>query len=365
MEHVTLLLGAGFSQSLGIPGTQAISELVDGELTRFGSPFIELRERLKARFECDYNFEALAAALEVCGAYEAPSYLPTPPYRSVIPDVAVLSHGLNPKLTSEMYEVLMQVVMRSVTVDWKASIDGTVLGDIQRTIDGLRGIFTLNIATLNYDQGVENFVPDAIDGFTGDDDLLDFYPGFFLGKPGNKIGHLHGSSLFAFPEARYGIMKMRDLERFRRHRLWTRRLDASYYSAVITGASKPEKLTMPPYNFYYNWLANELLRSPRLLVVGYGAADPHINVWLAHAAQLHGNEFRSVFIDKFELIPPAPLLRLIGISEGFSSEREAQPTFDGITFNNGVAQLKRSLVISTGLPLTSDQSNAVLTFLTS
>ncbi len=213
MESVTVLLGAGFSQALAILGTAAISEIVDDELKPFGRPFIALKQRLATRFGQKYNFEVLAAALEVCGAYEPPSFMPTPPYHSVIPDVAALRNGLDSKITSIMYEHLMQLVMKAVTVDWRASIDNEVVTRVEDTVDRLRSTFVLDIATLNYDQGAEHFVPDAIDGFSGSDGPLEFDPRIFLHEGASKIAHLHGSSLFAFPETRNIIMKMREQAR--------------------------------------------------------------------------------------------------------------------------------------------------------
>lgn len=47
---LTMILGAGVSQALAVPGTAKITKAVDAALARYGAPYPELRDRLIARF---------------------------------------------------------------------------------------------------------------------------------------------------------------------------------------------------------------------------------------------------------------------------------------------------------------------------
>jgi hypothetical protein len=53
-----------------------------------------------------------------------------------------------------------------------------------------------------------------------------------------------------------------------------------------------------PYGNYYLAFATAILQNPRLLIVGYGAADPHVNAWLGEFVKIHGSDRRVVWVSK-------------------------------------------------------------------
>lgn len=84
MSSITLVLGAGFSQALGIPGTLEITDRIDLLLDQhFVVQYRQLRDRLVGKFGARYNFEVLAAALEACEAFGKPNMF-AEPYASVM-----------------------------------------------------------------------------------------------------------------------------------------------------------------------------------------------------------------------------------------------------------------------------------------
>jgi hypothetical protein len=58
-------------------------------------------------------------------------------------------------------------------------------------------------------------------------------------------------------------------------------------SPLISGLRKSEKLNAVPYGNYFADLARRVSQSTRLLLIGYGGADPHINFWLEQFMQFH------------------------------------------------------------------------------
>ncbi len=63
---------------------------------------------------------------------------------------------------------------------------------------------------------------------------------------------------------------------------------------IISGLNKAARLTLNPvpYGYYYRALINSLLASERLLVIGYGAMDEHVNTWLEQYCAKHEEKRR-------------------------------------------------------------------------
>jgi hypothetical protein len=54
---------------------------------------------------------------------------------------------------------------------------------------------------------------------------------------------------------------------------------------------------MDPYQTYYRELSRSLENSPRLLIIGYGFSDYHINSLLRRFTRWHGDERRAAVVD--------------------------------------------------------------------
>ena len=100
--------------------------------------------------------------------------------------------------------------------------------------------------------------------------------------------HLHGSVRFGYSLGEIVPVKYSDVQAALASIEGTR--VGQKYSAgqivsaspIISGLSKAAKLVHnpQPFGYYYRTFIDSVLDSERLLVIGYGARDDHINVWL-------------------------------------------------------------------------------------
>jgi len=67
---------------------------------------------------------------------------------------------------------------------------------------------------------------------------------------------------------------------------------------IISGLDKITKLAHEPEPFghYYQAFVDSLLACNRLLVIGYGGRDPHVNAWIEQWKRMHGDDRRAVWI---------------------------------------------------------------------
>jgi len=366
--RITVLLGSGFSQALGIQGTDAIEKTIDAALSSdpLASPYASLRSRLIGRFGKKYNFEVLMAALEACFPYGVASLVPkAPPYYSVFPEISTLCSDITPDIAACLYEAAIGIVLTQVSVDWTATIPRADYGLIQDFFNRLSSQFRLDIATLNYDQGLENFLTDAVDGFGGTGPHQQFDSTVFLADDTSpRVAHLHGSIAYGITEAPKNLVKNAAPPAQPPLALWTPRQDGSLWTALVVGADKPNKLVLPPYSIYFAWLAGALLRSPKLLVVGYGIGDVHVNAWLVNAARHHvGTDYRMVIVDRFDNEPPQNVLELFAYAAGFENGPQNEPALENLAFDDNIAVHAGAMLVRQGMPLTCSQITRVVEFL--
>ncbi len=70
---------------------------------------------------------------------------------------------------------------------------------------------------------------------------------------------------------------------------------------LITGLDKTAKVFVAePYRTYHHALHSLVERVPRLLVVGYGFGDLHVNANINHFWRLHGDDRRVAIIDYWD-----------------------------------------------------------------
>ena len=153
----------------------------------------------------------------------------------------------------------------------------------------------------------------------------------------------------------------------RRVALWVQRTDGTFWSGVITGNDKPGKLAMPPYSVYFPWLADKLLRSTRLLIIGYGIGDYHLNVSLLTALRFHAKrDIRCVIVDCFDPdsgnLPDSLGLYAYATGKDSALTPEEQKA---IQFKDGTARSEGAMLVHTGFPLTDTQLDEVGGFLSS
>jgi hypothetical protein len=73
-------------------------------------------------------------------------------------------------------------------------------------------------------------------------------------------------------------------------------------SPIISGLSKAAKLihNPEPFGYYYKAFIDSILDCERLLVIGYGARDDHVNVWLNQFLKKHADNRKVVWICKLD-----------------------------------------------------------------
>lgn len=118
--------------------------------------------------------------------------------------------------------------------------------------------------------------------------------------------HLHGSIRFGPQQQGLGLAKYSDAKSAGQRIEWTRTGD--YYSAgqivsgapIISGLNKVAKLSHnpEPFGYYYRAFIDALLGSERLLVIGYGGRDDHVNTWLNQFKAKYSDSCRVAWIGK-------------------------------------------------------------------
>ena len=204
-----------------------------------------------------------------------------------------------------------------------------------------------------------------MDGFEGTEQYQQFNSAVFLrNDDAPRIAHVHGAITYGITEGPKTFVKNIGELKPRRVPLWTPRLDGSLWTAIVTGADKPNKLVLPPYAFYYAWLANALLDSPKIMVIGYGVGDVHIKAWLAYAAAHHrGSDFRMVIVSKFTTMPPRNVFEIFAFAAGFEGDPYDEPALQGLNFADGITTFGGAMLVNTGMPLAAPQLAKVLAFL--
>ena len=191
---------------------------------------------------------------------------------------------------------------------------------LHRFIRNLEKEFLLGVFTLNYDDVVDGARDSWFDGFTrpveqspggrvwsaNGFDARHFNNWLEASEP--LLVHLHGSVRFGYLRGEFGTGKYSDsqaaLESVEGIHVGDRYSAGQIVSAspIISGLSKPAKLVHnpEPFGYYYRAFIDSVLGSERLLVIGYGGRDDHINVWLEQFAKNHAEKRKVVWICKLD-----------------------------------------------------------------
>lgn len=217
--------------------------------------------------------------------------------------------------------------------------------DLANLFEHLAKEFALSVFTLNYDD-LGDRAGTWFDGFIKPVDSNSFPTPqafdreAFIGRAQSDdwvLVHLHGSIRFGYSTAApFGIVRYTDPS-IALNSLEIRVSDKSAHgnivsgTPIISGLDKAAKLSQNPvpYGYYYQALTEALIRNPRLLIIGYGGADPHINAWLQEFIQVHGSSRRAVWISKipgedvFERKPDRALMASLAGGRGAFRENIA------------------------------------------
>jgi hypothetical protein len=189
-----------------------------------------------------------------------------------------------------------------------------------------------DIANLNYDDLLEQILPDIEGGFEPSPTWSRFDVNRITGVDKSRVLHLHGSIYYGYlrhPEERQFIDYFEDLCKYgspaeARHTWFGRSThtaqshEEAIIGPLITGLRKPDKLTAHPYDDYQALFRRCIYESPRLLIVGYSFGDLYLNSIMNRMLGLHGPKRRIVIVSWFPGSPdewhydPGCLNRMFG-----------------------------------------------------
>jgi hypothetical protein len=343
--RLTVLLGAGSTVSLnpaipslrGMPSTDdltaRISRMQFPKIILNGTPFLQtdkdkkpfalsegvpflrlLVRALSNTFE-SVNFELILHAIEQllpfasmrAGAVSSDQFHP-----AIAAFVEMLKHceALNDW-------PLLRVARESVISEIHSEIQNRAFQlpkelPLHKLIVALAEEFQLAIFTLNYDDVVDGARTDWFDGFVGNKEgstggayweanSFDAQA-FDLWRDSNEpvLVHLHGSVRFGPSRQGFDLVKYSNTVAAGEAIKAISRSDKSSggqivsSDSIISGLNKAARLTLNPvpYGYYYRALIDSLLSNERLLVIGYGARDEHVNTWLGQFGVKHAERRR-------------------------------------------------------------------------
>lgn len=335
---LTVLLAAGGSVEVGLPSTDdllrvatraiqtspaSVSDEWPFDLEQAASAIIK---RCAAYFGPRFNFEHLMHALEALDTtvWNLRCDWPTTD-KPVEPMLAAGPHediapSLDPLFARAAQASLLFSVHREVSEATTRAPGHEKWPGYVKFWRSLWAEFDLTIGTLNYDTLVEQALGlgasdqgfEPIEGentWRFDEHTLRKNP---------TLMHLHGSIHFGYRE--YGT----DANRFWPEDNWddlywhptpesaassagSGRSDGhsqarrkNMKGPLITGLDKSDKLLVDPYGAYVRMFADRLVQCPRLLIVGYGFGDYHVNALLSRMGKLHKGRQRIAAITKFD-----------------------------------------------------------------
>lgn len=177
-----------------------------------------------------------------------------------------------------------------------------------------------DIYTFNYDTTIENSLASYEDGYrrvNADEQFERFDPKKLWKNPRHltTINHLHGCINYFFETASdpyrllskytHGDMckycSYTEVETRWIGRGWgnnaTQSGEEIFPSPIITGLRKTDKLIGVPFDFYHGKLYDSIMRSNKLIIVGYSFGDLYVNQLLKRMSLIHGDKKRIVLID--------------------------------------------------------------------
>lgn len=171
----------------------------------------------------------------------------------------------------------------------------------------------LDVFNLNYDTTVEHSLPDYNDGY------VPFTQGYERFEPEvlwnasevqPTVSHLHGCYL-------YGDFNPRPVENYYSHRdlyklypdqepfisrQWlpmNQAKEGLFYSPIITGLKKTDKICFLPHSYYHAFMAKRIIDNPSLLICGYSFGDLYVNQLLQRHKLIHDKKQKVVIIDRW------------------------------------------------------------------
>ena len=252
-----------------------------------------LIHELRERYGGGYNFEVVLSALEETLPFSEADMLHTP--TATIRSVATLANW-DPRVMRDVLEMVNHAVLVAIE-ESMARMDDSALASSRAFFDQLAHSFRIVHSDLNYDQCSAHSYRTGIadDGFRGLGFPKTFDPREFARSDARVLlMHLHGSALYRY---RDGFIKVAETGS-RTLPTAVERLDGLRYNAIISGTRKLEQFAVLPFLSYYQRFTNAILANPRLLIIGYGGGDVHLNTYLSLFREVHREDARVVWITR-------------------------------------------------------------------
>jgi hypothetical protein len=229
---------------------------------------------------------------------------------------------LDPRVTAGARWDVIRAIHRKVGEECDTAGEGNV--DHARAAQAiffnqLASHFSLTVLSLNYDDLLERIDIDWEDGYVETPFTFKWFDPEALEQAfqsqDNKLLHLHGSVRFSQPSTTeylghakaqpiYGPVKYgspaRAAEMFAQRAGGGIAHGGTLYDPmpIIAGLNKIGALAfnIRPFAYYLSTGARAIADAKRILVIGYGGRDPHVNVWLEENARIHGKDRRCAVI---------------------------------------------------------------------
>lgn len=334
--RLTVLMGAGGSYDLGVPLTDQLTDVIRAQFANPAPSFRNyfpnaqdpercalLLSAAERHFGPRMNFEHLFEFIESGialhdgwrgsgGIAEAGWTEPKADLRGLFDDEDAYADFL--RHSSLMLELTIRDTVLSAST---AGVDHVTWPTFRAFWTALRDNFDLTVSTLNYDTLVEQALDwdGSVQGYEaaeGSNGWL-FHPRLVHQRTEHRLLHLHGSVLIK--GSTYGDTA-RDWNTAGEQweNKWFPTAEQARFASgghlgrtaygrelhggtIVTGLHKTDKVAAEPFMTYFEAMSNELRASPRLLVIGYGFNDPHVNRLIRRMTRDHGENRRVACVD--------------------------------------------------------------------
>lgn len=290
--HTTLLvLGAGASWPL--PQTAKLTDELVGRADANG---FRLYEAVRDLLPGCRTFEDIMAGLwDVATALQRGRALPpwAEGLETLLPPGTSLSSAVKNGVVGGAHYVTIRLARASEAV--VVSHQGRVARTLAR-----RG--RLVVATLNYDDTLLSGGPPLYDGFGHGVGTSEFEQGFAVRvrRTPRALLWLHGSvhfniqNPFPKPDLRSETVFWND-DAIAVTQGWSGAIyDDMYELPIVVGTDKPRQILRRPFVQYWSALSDVAREVDRLVLVGYGGGDAHLNHILQNIVMWRGNRLRVV-----------------------------------------------------------------------
>lgn len=317
MERLTILLGSGGTIHAGVPSTNAITEHlleVSIPVGRASFFFFELLKQIlveKGKFG-DVNFELMLHALEELIPLKAGDGIlgRRDYFRPVLDAFIEIADHVNDLTQYGELEFWRETAIRNIFnfVSEAVARSEVKEANLSSFLTHLNDRFILKTFTLNYDDLIDRVELPWRDGFVENrpSSYFGFDPKQFLSASEDSeplLVHLHGSIRYGYAQDGFiGIHKFKKTEVAKNylssnygHRNIHGRMIVS--GPIISGFSKVDQLFFrpAPYGYYLKSFIDNVVTNSRLLIIGYGGWDTHINDWILEFFNVHGPDARLVY----------------------------------------------------------------------